>query len=495
MVSLVQLIDMRFIFVFLLCLAPISVSAQPLQKQVEEKIKHSVLQGAVWGGMAVRFNKSETPLFAVHERTRLTPASTLKLLTTAAALETFGPHHRFQTHLYAQHTPQGNGILNGSLYLQGGGDMTLGSTRVPGAETWEAVAHRWAMRVKQVGITHIKGNLYADVSLFEGPSVSPKVNWENMGNYFAAPVSPLCFNDNLFEIHFSPQPRANHSVSVDHIDPPVRGIHMQSFVTTDGKSKKDNAYVYAAPGQYDLKIFGTIPTNSKGFTIKAALPDPALFALQALQEALQTQGIQLDGELKILSQAPDYSTMQLVDTYQSPELKDIILIVNKRSFNLYADMLLRHLAIHAGQKGSVENGTAQLKNFLVNHHIAGANDVVLYDGSGLSRDNLVTPRVLAATLNYMTKSPHFEYYYNSLATPDDRGDLLLLRRYLKPLKRIEDVRVKGGTIDNIKALAGYIRTEEGELISFVFMANNLAGKDEALFRIHEDIIKNLLQVK
>ncbi len=484
---------MRFIFSVLFLLSALSVHAQSLQTMVEQKLQHPVLRGAVWGGIATYTQGGEGPLFAVQDSTRLAPASTLKLLTTAAALEIFGPHHRFETNLYRQGNVDENGTLHGSLYIQGGGDMTLGSTRVTGGETWQTVANRWAKVVKQAGILRVNGNLIADVSLFEGPTVAPKVNWENMGNYFAAPASPLCFNDNSFEIHFKPQKTANAPAEIDFTVPQVPGVRLQSFVTTDGKSKKDNAYVYGAPGQYDLKIFGTIPTNAKGFTIKAALPNPALFALQAFKQALQEQGITVAGTLQTTTQTPDYPAMTRLDRYLSPELKDIVLIVNKRSFNLYADMLLRMLAVHAGQKGSIENGTAQLKQFLESRRIAGSNDVVLHDGSGLSRDNLVTPRVLAAVLNYMSKSPHFTYYYNSLATPDDRGDLLVLRRYLKPQKRINDVRVKGGTIDSVKAAAGYVRSSDGRLISFVLMANNLANSDEALFRIHEDILKELLK--
>ncbi len=486
---------MRLLFYILISTVALSASAQPLQNFVENKLQHPFLQGALWGGVASPAQDAAQPLFSVHEHTRLTPASTLKLLTTAAALETFGPHHRFHTNLYAQGTPLANGTLPGSLYVQGGGDMTLGSTRVTGAEKWEEVARLWAKAVKRAGIKRIEGNLYADVSLFEGPSIAPKVNWENMGNYFASPASPLCFNDNSFEIHFKPQLRGNKPASVSHIVPDLPQIQLESFVTTDGKTNKDNAYVYGAPDQYNLKIFGTIPTSLTGFTIKAALPNPARFALYALRKALKEQDIEVTGSLELLSQAPDYTVMQLLHTYQSPELKDIVWIVNKRSFNLYADMLLRHLAVHAGQKGSLENGLAQLKKFLISHGIAAPDEIVLHDGSGLSRDSLVTPRVLLNTLLFMARSPNFEYYYNSLATPDDRGDLLVLRRYLKPKKKINDVRVKGGTIDSVKAAAGYVRTENGQLVAFVFMANNLAGKDESLFRIHEDILKELLQTK
>jgi len=187
--------------------------------------------------------------------------------------------------------------------------------------------------------------------------------------------------------------------------------------------------------------------------------------------------------------------MQKLHTYLSPELKNILVIVNKRSFNLYAEMLLRDLAVAAGQKGSLQNGLEELNTFLRKHQLADANDVMLYDGSGLARDNLLTPRTLLRTLIYMSQSPYFSYYYNSLATPDDRGDLLILRRFLKPQKKVEEVRIKGGTIDSVKAGAGYVKDQNGRLIAFVLIANNLAQKDEGLWRVHENILKKLLEQK
>ena len=155
-------------------------------------------------------------------------------------------------------------------------------------------------------------------------------------------------------------------------------------------------------------------------------------------------------------------------------------------------MLLRNLALQAGKKGSVQNGLEELEKFLRKNKLAAAQDAVLYDGSGLSRDNMLTPRVLVNTLVFMTKSPHFQYYYQSLATPNDRGDLLLLRYFLKPKHQVQDVRVKGGTIDGVKTVAGYVHDANGHPIAFALMANNLASKDETVLRIHEDIIKQLL---
>lgn len=477
---------MRFLLFIYFCFS-LPATAQTVQDFVTQRLQHPVLKGAWWGGTAAYVNIPEEELFSVHADTRLTPASTLKLLTTAAALESMGPDYRFETNLYAQTLPDENGLLKGNLYLQGGGDPTLGSTRVVGAEPWQTVVKKWAKAVKDAGITHVEGNVVADVSLFEGPCIAPKVNWENMGNYYAAPVSPLTINDNAFKIHFAPEKRHGQEVIVSSTEPTVPGITLKSFVTTDSKNRKDNAYVYGAPNQTELEIYGTIPTNFTGFTISAALPDPALFAAYALKTELENQGIVVKGDIQTTLAAPDYTAMTRLHTYYSPKLKDIIVIINKRSFNLYADMLLRQLAVYAGKKGSLQNGLEELNKFLKNNHLAETGDTVIYDGSGLSRDNLVTPRTLLKTLSFMTKSPHFSYYYNSLATPDDRGDLLLLRRFF-----VHRVRVKGGTIDSVKAAAGYVTDKDGQLIAFVLMANNLATKNEAIFRIHEDIIKQLL---
>ena len=483
---------MRYFLLFIYFCFALSASAQTVQDYVSARLQHPVLKGAWWGGAAAYVNTPEDELFSVNADKRLTPASTLKLLTTAAALETLGPEHRFQTNLYAETRPDENGVLKGNLYLQGGGDPTLGSTRVVGAESWQTVAQKWSKAVKDAGITRVEGDIIADVSLFDGPSVGPKVNWENMGNYYAAPASPLSFNDNSFKIHFSPQPRDGKPAETAFTEPEVPGLTLKSFVTADGKNKKDNAYVYGAPLQNELEIYGTIPTNFTGFTISAALPDPAFFAAHVLKTELEKQDIFVLGVPQTTRTAPDYTTMPLLHAYQSPKLKDIVVIINKRSFNLYADMILRQLAVHAGEKGSLQNGLKELNKFLRENRLAGPEDTVLYDGSGLSRDNLVTPRTLLRTLAFMTTSPNFTYYYNSLATPDDRGDLLLLRRFLKPRKAVSRVRVKGGTIDGVKAAAGYVTDEKGNQIAFVLIANNLATKSEAIFRIHEDILKQLL---
>lgn len=454
--------------------------------------QRQVLNGASWAAVA-QYTDGE-PLFAIEPHLRLAPASTLKLLTSAAALETLGPMYRFETPVYADALPDADGTLDGNLYIRGSADPTLGSDRVSGSLSAQQLLQSWSRQIRDLGIRKITGHIYADTSLFSGPSLPDKTNWQNMGNYFAAPATALAFHDNSFEIAFAPQAKDGAPVAVQSVWPETEGLKIRSFVTASAKDKRDNAYVYAAPGQYDLEIYGTVPvTRLRGQRIQAALPDaPQLLADMLLQQ-LEKDGVSVGGGAILLENAPDYTAMHLLFAHHSPPLKDIIYVLNKRSFNFYAEMLLRMLAVQAGQSGSVAEGIKQLYAFLQANGIS-THDLVLYDGSGLSRDNQLPAQTLLEVLVFMSTRPNFPYYYDSLATLDDRGDLLLLRYFLHPFKRTQDVHVKGGTIDGVKAQAGYAKDRNGRLIAFAFIANNLLDKDESINRFYEDVLKLLLQL-
>ena len=475
----------------LLLLSSAFVQAQDLTASVLALAERPVLRGTSWAAVAAYPKGKE--IFSANAQLRLAPASTLKLLTSAAALETFGPEHRFQTRIYMEGTLSADGTLEGNLYIRGGADPTLGSKRVQGSLPWQELLQQWSQKIQEAGIKKINGHIYADETLFEGPSLPTKTNWQNMGNYFAAQASALSFNDNSFEITFSPQPKHGEKMQIQSFYPQTEGLKIRSFVTADAKNPKDEAYVYAAPGQYEMEIYGTLPASLlKSYTILAALPEPAQLLTDLLIEQLEQNQISVQGRGILLQQSPDYDAMHLLHTHLSPPLKDIIYIVNKRSFNLYAEILLRQLAVRAGKKGSTQAGVEELYKFLQKNNIPTDN-VLLYDGSGLSRDNQISAQVILSVLEKMTQSPYFEHYYNSLATLDDRGDLLLLRRFFAPLNRTKDVHVKGGTLDGVKAQAGYAKDKNGKLIAFAFIANNIIEKGENINRFYEDLLKILMQ--
>lgn len=463
--------------------------AADLTPQVRALADRTVLKGTSWAAVAV-YTDGE-PLFSKEPDLRLAPASTLKLLTSAAVLDEFDPFYRFETALYTDTAPDEHGAVK-NLYIRGAGDPTLGSDRVNGSLSWQELLRQWSEEIRKAGVRRITGRIYADVSLFEGPSVPPKINWQNMGNYFAAPATALAFNDNSFDIVFSPQPRHGALLEAVSFSPSPKNLSVRSFVTADAKNRRDNAYVYAAPGQYNLEIYGTLPTKDFGsLCVRAALPEPPQTLIDLLTDRLKEDGVSVGQSPALLYHAPDYAAMHLLYLHRSAPMKDILEVLNKRSFNFYAEMLLRMLAVRNGEKGSTQAGVKRLTHFLGKNGISTKN-LVLYDGSGLSRDNQATAQTLTDVLTLMSKKPDFDFYYRSLATPQDRGDLLLLRRFLAPFKRTQDVRVKGGTIDGVKAQAGYVKDKNGRLIAFAFIANNLLDKNEDINRFYEELIKLLL---
>lgn len=483
----------RFFFLILGVSFALPVYAQEALNAafLETAQNRTVLQGSSWAAAAAYTDG--TLLAGIEPDLRLAPASTLKLVTSAAALEAFGPFYRFETSIYADALPDEQGVLHGNLYIRGGGDPTLGSARVTGSLAWDKLLENWSSRLKQAGIRQIDGRIYADTSLFSGPSVPDKFNWQNMGNYFAAPTTALAFNDNQFSITFSPQSKHGEKLEIEAVSPKPEGLVLHSFVTADSQNPKDNAYVYGAPYQYEMSIYGTLPTSVlKKYSIRAALPQAPKTLAELLQKQLQQDGISVRLPSEVLYTAPTYTDKHLVFTHYSAPLKDIIYILNKRSFNFYAEVMLRHLALQAGQAGTIQNGIDALHQFLKRAYISDQN-VLVYDGSGLSRDNQITVRVLLDVLLYMSKQPNFQYYYESLATLEDRGDLLLLTRLMKPLKRTKDVHVKGGTIDGVKAQAGYAKDKNGQLIAFAFITNNIIAQDESINRFYEELLKLLLE--
>ncbi len=480
---------LRYLFLFFSFSLP--AGAADLTSAVYALADRPVLQGTSWAAAAAYTDG--TPLFAVHSSLRLAPASTLKLLTSAAALETFGPFHRFETQIYSDALPDENGILHGNLYIRGGGDPTLGSARVTTSPDWPQLLEEWSQKISRAGIKQITGNIYGDISLFSGPSLPDKFNWQNIGNYFAAPATALAFNDNAFEITFFPQPQDSAPMAVKSFLPETEGLHIHSFVTASEKDRRDNAYVYAAPGEYEIEIYGTLPTSThKPMTIRAALPNAPQLLVDLLQQQLAKDGVKVNGKGILLKKTPDYAALHMLFTHSSPPLKDIVYVLNKNSFNFYAEMLLRMLAVQAGKTGSVEEGIAQLYTFLNKNGIDTQN-LLLYDGSGLSRDNQITAQTLLDILSFMAKSPHFSYYCQSLATEEERKDLLPLRRLLRSQNRNGEIHLKSGTIDGVKAWAGYVKNRNGRLVAFAFLANNLPEKNADINRFYEDLIKLLLK--
>ncbi|MCL2888696.1 MAG: D-alanyl-D-alanine carboxypeptidase/D-alanyl-D-alanine-endopeptidase [Elusimicrobia bacterium] len=424
-------------------------------------------------------------IISVNPDLRLTPASTVKLFTTAAALSLLGPDKTFKTRLYYDGKKNIFGTLKGNIYIAGGGDPALGSSRINNNAGADAVLSAWADAIKNAGIKKIAGAVYADNSYFEGLSTPRKFTWEDIGNYYGAAADALNFNDNSFKIYFKPAAAPGAATDIARTEPEVPGLTIKNHVMTSD-NPADNAYIFGAPGKQEIEIYGTIPAVNYEYAINAALPNPPLFTAHSLVKALAARGVKTAGGAKISENNIDYTDKKLLYELTSPSILEIINIINKKSVNLYAEVLLKQLAATFGRRADTESGVDVVMKFLEAHGI-DTQDTALYDGSGLSQANFTNAKTIVALLEMMTKEENFELFYNSLIIPVE-GEKKYFARVLANSPALQTARIKTGTNTNARAYAGYVKDKQGRLIAFCFIVNNYIVKTPDISAIFDKLI-------
>ncbi|WP_424244708.1 D-alanyl-D-alanine carboxypeptidase/D-alanyl-D-alanine-endopeptidase (penicillin-binding protein 4) [Elusimicrobium posterum] len=471
-----------YIILTFLPLGPLSAATV-----VELPLNAPALQNASFAFYAKYVNGDE--IFEHNKNLRLTPASVVKLFTAAAALDAMSADTRFETKVYLDGEINFWGTLNGNIYIRGGGDPTLGSERIDGNIPADKLMENWAQKIKDLGIKKINGSIYADSTLFKGDSLPRKTMWEDMGNYYGATSDALSINDNLFYIYFKPT-KGSAVAEVDHIFPEVEDIKITSFVTVDSSvSGTDGAYAFGAPNQTEIYLRGKVPPVTRSMSLKASLPNPPLFAAQNLKEKLENAGIKVKGPAAQLQNTPDYSGKKLITTHLSPQLSEILQTINRKSFNLYAEVILKNTSIRKGGDGSTENGVEQIENFLIMNEIP-ATDIRLYDGSGLAGNSFVNAQTIVSFLEKVTEKSYFDIFYSSMLTPDE-GEETYFSRMFFGTNVYNNLRIKTGTMNGVRAYAGYTKDTKGRMIAFAFIANNYTAKTSDISKIFNAVLKQL----
>ncbi|HBE87799.1 MAG TPA: D-alanyl-D-alanine carboxypeptidase/D-alanyl-D-alanine-endopeptidase [Elusimicrobia bacterium] len=453
--------------------------AASLSSSVKKAAAAPAMSGASWG-FAVTDAATGKEIFSRDADLSLVPASTMKLPVTAAALEYLGPERRFVTRLAASEKPA-DGVLRGDLYVVGGGDPSLGSELIRNAPATAAVYSAWAGELQAAGVKSVGGRVLGDESLFE--SFQPgSWSWEDIGNYYAARPSALTVNDNLYRIYFKPGAAPGEKAEVVRTDPPMPGLSFENLMLTGPEGSGDNGYVFAFPGEDSASLRGTIPMGPVDFPIKAALPDPALFAARAFAEALSAAGIKSGGAGKGKVPPGAYE----IAASSSAPLSEIVRALNKRSFNLYAELLLRHMGLEKYGAGAPEEGRKAVADFLAAEGVAGGFSVA--DGCGLSRVNLAKAGAFARLLAAVYKKPWFPAFYDSLPFPGDPDAFGHIKRMGAGTPLEKALRVKSGSLRNVRGYAGYLKTKRGRTLAFCSVVNNYAGPGSALDGLHRDLL-------
>ena len=416
-------------------------------------------------------------LVASHEPERsLSPASNLKVLTTASALALLGPDYRFQTQLEYDGALSAEGQLDGNLYLTGYGDPALGSPLLEEAMPLEALMERLRMAVQQAGIRRIKGAVRGDASAFGSSSSVGSWQWEDMGNYYGAGAWALNLHENLHYLHFQQQGQLGAIPPIAGVEPDIPGLQFTNEVVSAARGTGDNAYIFGAPYQFNRYVRGSIPVGSGIFTIKGSIPDPPLFAAQCLRQSLATVGITAAGAASRLDGQP--GGRRRLYTHYSPPLSLIVKRTNMESVNLYCEAMVKVIGWEKKQKGSTTAGLEALKSYWEEQGLSWEG-CYLSDGSGLSDANAVTSLFLARLLRLMARKDAslFSPFYESLPEAGRSGSL---RNALKGTAAEGRLRAKSGTLERVRAYSGYATARNGRLLAFSVIANNFEGSGGAI---------------
>ncbi len=437
----------------------------------------------LWAVAVHSLKRGET-LYSSNSFRLQVPASTQKVLTTAVAAERLGWDYRYVTRLYAT-GPVIDGRLEGDLVVVGNGDPTV-NPRHP--ERWTAFDD-WARRLAASGVRIITGHLIGDDNAFAEPGWGLGWSWDDLALGYGAPVSALQYNENQVELGVGPGLSAG-SLAIITVSPPGIGLTLDRDVVTAPAGEPSRLSLEREPGASVLKIRGQVALGAAPLTATAAVPNPTVFYLSAVREALLRHGIVVAGDLAdidAVAMPPDMAKATLLLEDRSASLFEIVDTINKWSRNLYAETLLRSLS-PPGVPATTEAGLKVLAETLGRWGVSG-DYYLARDGSGLSRYDYLTPDALIGVLTYLWINPDLaENFRSSLPVSGVSGSLA---QRLKGTGGEARVWAKTGSMSQVRSLAGYVVTEEGEPLVFAFMVNGFrvpareidAAMDQALLRL------------
>jgi len=417
--------------------------------------------------------KTGEQVFAVNPNMGLATASTLKTITTITAFNLLGKDFQYQTQFGYNGSIGPDGTLNGDIIIKGAGDPTLGSWRYE--DTHENhILTLMVDALRKAGIKKVTGRIIGDDSVFGSQSIPDGWIWMDIGNYYGAGTSGLCWRENQYDIKLATG-RVDSSIGILREVPAMPYLNFKSELVNAPAGTGDNAYAFLPISGKVVYLRGTYAVDEDKKSISAALPAPAYDVAFRLTDTLKRLGILVsnDPESTNTLTAKGLQTPQIVTnltTILSPRLSQIIYWLNHKSINLYAEQLLKTIAWKAGKQPSTENGVQVEQDFWKARGI-DPHSLNIVDGSGLSPGDRVTTLTMATILQSAKKEIWFPDFYESLPT-------------------YNNMKMKSGSILNVLTYAGY-QTYKGRDLCFSIMVNNFNGSSrevkEKMFRVLDEL--------
>ena len=490
---------------------------KPLPAKIAAVLADPDLARAYWGIEIVSLTTGKV-LYVQNGDKLFTPASNTKLFTTSAALALIGPEYKFRTTVETTGSLDKHGRLSGDLLLVGRGDPNLSGRELPYDLHTQRNDHPikvledLADSLVQKGVKYVDGDLIADDSYFAFERYGEGWSQDDLVWGDGAPVSALAINDNVVFVNILPADRPGDRAFVSVV-PFADYYRVDNRIITTPAGTARRIFFNREPGSTALTLWGEMPIDDQGANQALAIEDPAAFASELFRSLLEKRGITVYGrqrtrhtELAGLSTFsvtataeargggdellhPNLPNQSLVlASYESKPLIEDIRVVNKVSQNLHAEILLRLLAREKGTAPTVANGLEVLRGFLSKVGVPG-DQYVFYDGSGLSRQNLVTPHAMVMLLGYASKQSWGKNFRDTLPLAGVDGSLA---DRLKGSIAQGRVYAKTGSLGGVKTLSGYATTNHGDQIAFSILSNNSNVPAKKITDAIDEIIESVV---
>src|SRR5690348_9563803 len=430
-----------------------------------------------WGLLIVDAETGEA-LYQQNADRYFVPASNMKLFTTALALTKLGPDYRFHTTLETTGTIS-NGVVTGNVTLVGRGDPNLSNRKFPYQlkEEFdgppEKVLAELADGLVAKGVKEISGDVIGDDSYF--PRERYPSGWEidDIVWEYGAAISSIVVDDNTVTLTLTPGEQPGSPVQASE-SPATPDFLVENDVVTSAPDVKSDLALTREPGASLVVVKGTMPAKGSPRKLVLAVEEPAQHAATVLKRLLEDRGVHVRGVARARHDAPNAKEDPTVlAEHVSVTLGDAVKLINKISQNLHTEMLLRTVARQNGPWATDDDLMKAPQDFYASAGI-DPDDVIQSDASGLSRHDLVTPRAIAAVLQFAQQQPWFQTYYDSLPVAGVDGTL---EDRMKNTMATGRVHAKTGSVEHVRTLSGFADTLSGRRLIFSFLSNNQAGKN------------------
>jgi D-alanyl-D-alanine carboxypeptidase/D-alanyl-D-alanine-endopeptidase (penicillin-binding protein 4) len=480
---------MKIIFILvvgLLFFFPGKAQTHPAMKRF---LAASYMKGASVSIMIKDVNNGAV-IYSYDADREVIPASVIKTVTTATALEILGENFRYETAIMYDGYIQ-NGILDGNIYIRGSGDPTLGSSDM-GSDR-NKIIREWITAIKNAGIKEITGRVIADESIFDMEGISMKWMHEDLGSYYGQGSYGLNIYDNRYSL-FLNTGEPDSKPSIERSEPDMSSVFFHNYLITK-KTAKDSTYIVGYPYVNERYLYGVVPTNRSGYKLSGDIPEPALFLSVYVTELLKKENIKITEApscYRILFQEGKWNRQdrKIITTTYSPPLKDLVRITNHVSHNLYADALLKTIGLKYKSDdvaSSFDKGIKLVYKHWENKGIK-TSSLWMFDGSGLAPADKITANFLCELLSYMaTKSDVSKTFVESIPRAGMEGTV---KNTLKGSTLQGKTRLKSGSMNRIRSYAGYV-TKENKQYAVVILVNNFSCKQNQIKTDMEQLLLSL----